>query len=70
MIRSYGGKSKCRDADWNLVGYGNGEFYGKERGLVVSGGHYPNHLESVREALSKIDDINKLCCDGTLLDAV
>ena len=58
-----------RDANGNVVGYGHGDLNGEERGLVVRG----TDLEVVREALSKIDDINKVGSHdeaGTLLDAV
>ena len=68
LLRSKGGKANWHDENGRRVGYGNGDLYphNKDRRLVVAG----TDLEVVRVALTKIDEINKLYDEFTLLDAV
>ena len=63
LIRPKGGKANCHDANGRHVGVGNGDL-NVERHAVVIG----SDIEVVREALTKIDDINEAIYGETVLD--
>eukprot|EP00942_MAST-04A_sp_MAST-4A-sp1_P011413 g11413.t1 len=63
LLRSKGGKANCLDENGRDVGEGNGDL-NFERHAVVIG----SDIEVVREALTKIDDINEVINRETVLD--
>ncbi len=63
LIRSKGGKANKYDANGNDVALGNGDL-NVERHAVFTG----SDIEVVREALTKIDDINEVINFETVLD--
>ena len=63
LLRSKGGKANRYDADGRCVGGGAGDL-NVERHAVITG----SDIEVVREALTKIDDINEMIKGETVLD--
>eukprot|EP00942_MAST-04A_sp_MAST-4A-sp1_P011415 g11415.t1 len=63
LLRSKGGKANCYDANGRNVGIGNGDL-NVRRHAVITG----SDIEVVREALTKIDDINEVIGLETVLD--
>ena len=63
LLRLKGGKANCYDENGRNVGEGNGDL-NVERHAVVIG----SDIEVVREALTKIDDINEMIYIETVLD--
>jgi ankyrin repeat protein len=63
LLRSKGGKANCYDANGRDVGKGNGDL-NVGRHAVITG----SDIEVVREALTKIDDINEVIYEETVLD--
>ena len=63
LLRTKGGKANCYDENGRNIGPSNGDLNVGRHAVVIG-----SDIEVVREALTKIDDINEVIYGETVLD--